>query len=294
LRQLAVLCAGVALAAIGRPADAQFIMGGSGATENIEGFTVVGKGVVAAKPNRFEIELDVSASSELSADAIVKYRDAKKRITDAFAALKLDNVSVEERGLLVDQKGQMNMYYFNGWPQNTKNKTEVQLSRKLIVKGSNIRKMDEEAILQLVAKLLDVAQDAGAHVGQQGGGNPYYYNPYQQFGQGLVKFVVDDIDKLQDEAYEKAVADARARAERLAKLSGVALGPVIAARELAVPGDQAAASRRVYNPFGPDYDVLDDEIKGKARLESTKYQEIPVRVELLVRFEVRPKKDSGK
>ena len=47
---------------------------------NIDGFAVAGKGTAAAKPNRLEIELEVSAASELTADAIVKYRDAKKRL----------------------------------------------------------------------------------------------------------------------------------------------------------------------------------------------------------------------
>ena len=110
----------------------------------------------------------VSASSELTADAIVKYRDARRKLHDAFTALKLANVAVEERGLLVDQKGTMgNPYFFGGYQPNTRNKTEVQLSRKLVVKGTDIRKMDEDAVLQLVAKLLDVAQDAGGQVGPQ-------------------------------------------------------------------------------------------------------------------------------
>ncbi len=116
-----------------------------------------------------------SASSELTADAIVKYRDAKQRIRDAFAALKLDNVSVEERGLLVDQKGQMQSPYFFDYQPNTRTKTEVQLTRKLVVKASDIRKMDEEGVLQLVGRLLDVAQDAGGKVGPQNNMNPYYY-----------------------------------------------------------------------------------------------------------------------
>ncbi len=49
--------------------------------------------------------------------------------------------------------------------------------------------------------------------------------------------MLDDFDKLQEEAYEKAIADARARAERLARLSRVELGPIVAVRELVVPGE---------------------------------------------------------
>ena len=147
----------------------------TGQTHNIEGFTVTGKGHVAAKPNLVEIDMDVSASSELTADAIVKFRDAKKRIRDAFAALKLGNVAVEERGLLVDQKGQMQSPYWFDYQPNTRNRTEVQLSRRLVVRATEIRKMDEESVLQLVGRLLDVAQDAGAHVGPQVNMYAYYY-----------------------------------------------------------------------------------------------------------------------
>ncbi len=215
----------------------------SPAQQNIEGFTVTGKGYAAAKPDLVEIDLDVSASSELTADAIVKYRDAKKRIHDAFAALKLANVAVDERGLLVDQKGQMQNYYYFDYQPNTRTKTEVQLSRKLVVKASAIRKLDEESVLQLVGRLLDVAQDAGAHVGASNNYSPYYY---YRFGgsptSGLVRFVLEDFDKLQEEAYEKAIADARTRAERLARLSRVELGSIVAVREISVPADRSPGS----------------------------------------------------
>lgn len=246
--------------------------GMTGPLDNIEGFTVAGKAVVLARPDVIEIDLSVSAGSELTADAIVKYRDARRKLRDAFAALKLGNVAVEERGLLVDQKGMMNnMFFFGGYQPNQRNKTEVQLSRKLVVRGSDIRKMDEDAVLQLVARLLDVAQDAGGHVGpQQEDYNPYNYRWNQQ-NTGLVRFVLEDFDKLQEEAYEKAIADARARAARLARLSKVELGSIVAIRELSVPADL---------PPGSDDD------RGRKRLETSKFQEIPIRVELLVRFEV--------
>ena len=262
------------IVALGLPsaAGAQFFPQGSPVQPgNIEGFTVTGKGAVSAKPNRLEIELEVSAASELSADAIVKYRDAKRRLQDAFGALKLENVSVEERGLLVDEKGaQFNPYFWDYQP-NRRTKTEVQLTRKLVVNCSNIRKLDEEALLQLVAKLLDVAQDAGGKVGGGGAQNRYnyFYDRFEQSG-GLVKFILDDYDALEEEAYAKAIADAEVRARRLAKLSHIKLGPVTAVREVASPRDRESAH--------------DDGLVRK-RLESSRFQEIPVKVELLVRFD---------
>ncbi len=278
-----VIVGALVLSGASRPARSQFLpQSGSPAASagNIEGFTVTGKGSVSAKPNRLEIDLEVSAASELTADAIVKYRDTKRRLEEAFAALKLDNVAVKERGLLVDQKGaQVNPYFFDGQP-NRRNKTEVQLSRRLVVVCSDIRKLDEEALLQLVAKLLDVAQDAGGRVGgPQNEFNPYNYNPYNRTNTGLVRFILDDYDKLEEEAYGKAVADAEARANRLGKLSRVKLGAVTAVREAATPGDKETGR--------------EDEAHHK-RLESSRFQEIPVRVELVVRFDVASPGSNGR
>jgi uncharacterized protein len=278
---IAVLGFVLAMTVTVRPAHAQFMPGqeyASSSVANIEGFTVAGKASLAAKPNSVEIDVEVSASSELTADAIVKYRDARRRLHEAFAALKLANVTVEERGLQVDQKGQQQNPYWFGGMQNNRTKTEVQLTRKLVVKASNLRKMDEEALMQLVGKLLDVAQDAGAKVGPQNDNSYYYwrYN-YNQNQQGLVRFVLEDFDKLQEEAFEKAVADARSRAERLARLSRVELGPIVAIREVLVPSDRVSGS--------------DDEMPRK-RLETSKFQEIPVKVELMVRFQVHSKPDA--
>jgi uncharacterized protein len=287
---LAMAVLALALAAVARPARAQVFS--DGMPGNIEGFTVVGKGAAGARPNRLEIDLEVSAASELSSDAIVKYRDAKKRLQEAFAGLKLKNVAVEERGLNVDQKGQaFNPYYMDS-PPSRKGKIEVQLTRKLVVTCGDIRGMDEEAVLQLVARLIDAAQDAGGKVGPQNDNMSYYYYRYGQQTSGLVRFILDDFAPLQEKAYGEAMADARAKAARLAKLSGVELGRVAGVREVVVPGDKATAR---FNPYGYGDEGSSDDDKPRKRLESSKFQEIPVKVELLVRFDAAgAPKDKGR
>jgi hypothetical protein len=131
--------------------------------------------------------------------------------------------------------------------------------------------MDEEALLQLVARLLDVAQDAGGKVGPTQ--NPWasYYYGYRNQQSGLIRFILDDYDKLEEEAYAKAVADAEARAGRLARLSHVKLGSVTAVREISTPAPRETGQ--------------DDDAPPQKRLETSRFQEIPVRVELMVRFD---------
>ncbi len=277
-------------AAAPRPAQAQTGSSG-GTTQNLEGFSVAGKGAVGAKPNRLEIDLEISAASEMTSDVIVKYRDAKKRLQEAFTTLKMNNVAVEERALAVDQKGQtFNPYMMDSAPSR-KGKVEVQLTRKLILTCSNIREMDEEALLQLVAKLLDVAQDAGAKVGGSSEFNPYSWR-YGSSNSALVRFIVDDFDALQDKAYSAAIADARSRAGRLAKLSGVELGGVAGVREILVPGEKGPQASSPYYYYDPS--SKSDEEMPRKRLESAKFQEIPVKVELQVRFTTAPSKTSGR
>jgi hypothetical protein len=167
---------------------------------------------------------------------------------------------------------------------NSRAKTEVQLSRKMVVVAKDIRPMDEEKLLQQVSRLLDVAQDAGAKVGPQNNAMMMWRYGIES-NNGLVRFVLDDFDKLEEEAYEKAIADARSRAERLARLSKVELGSIVAVRETSTPSDKAATNPNYYYS---GMQSTDTEVP-KKRLESSKFQEIPVTVQLLVRFDIRSK-----
>lgn len=254
-----------------------------GPAGNIEGIAVTGEATLKAKPNLLEIDLQVAAAAEVTADAIVKYRDSKRRISEAFAALKLDNVSVHEQGLIVDNKNDVNPYYRY---QASTSKPEIQLSRTLVVRVSNIRPMQEDELVELIGKLLDVAKDAGAQIGPVI--DPYYayYYGYRRPTSGIARFVLDDFQEIQDQAYQKAVDDARKRAERLATLSGVKLGPVLAIRETAVPDKPNRPGPSPYSYSGDTQEGSEDSV---GRIESSKFEEVAVRVELLVRFAIAPK-----
>ena len=165
------------------------------------------------------------------------------------------------------------------------------MTRKLVVGCDNIREMDEETLLQLVAKLLDVAQDAGARIGSQAEVNPYFYGASPS-SNGLVRFILDDFDPLRDRAYEAAIADARTRAARLAKLSGVELGAVAGVREILIPGEKPQNQPISMSFYGSPTPTEDEPIK--KRLESPKFQEIPVRVELQIRFATTPTKVNNR
>src|SRR6185369_11212647 len=99
-------------------------------------------------------------------------------------------------------------------------------------------------------KLLDAAQDSGAGLGMSDSDMMMmrYYGNVQQ--SALVKFIVTNIGDIREKAYDHAVADARKRAERLARLNGVKLGAVLAVDEI------TSGSIR-YNPYYGGYDPND-------------------------------------
>ena len=49
-----------------------------------DGIAVYGTGELSARPNMVEIDLHVSGKAELTGDALVKYRDSKKRVLEAL------------------------------------------------------------------------------------------------------------------------------------------------------------------------------------------------------------------
>ena len=75
------------------------------ATTDSTGITVFGTGELQTMPNLVEIDLRAGGSSELTADSIVKYQDAKRRALEAFEELKLEDLTIEEHGLNLSAGG---------------------------------------------------------------------------------------------------------------------------------------------------------------------------------------------
>ena len=245
---------------------------------NIEGFTVTGKGSVVAKPNRLEIDLEVSAASELTADAIVKYRDTKKRLQEAFAALKLEQRHRRGAGparrpegaavqplLLRHASPTAGPRWRSSSPGSSSSSapTSARWTRKPCSSSSpSCSTSPRTPAGRSAARTTSI---------------PITTDRYNQLSNGLVRFILDDYDKLEEEAYGKAIADAEARAQpareaepRQARAGHGGPRGVVAGRS--GDGHVRVARRR-------------GERQHK-RLESSRFQEIPVRVELLVRFDV--------
>jgi uncharacterized protein len=283
---LAALVGLVTANAPGTTAMAQTML--ATATGGGDGITVYGTGDLSTRPNWVEIDLNLSGKAELTADALVKYRDAKKRVIEALEKLNVKNLSMDERGLTVSAGTPLEMQQraMNGMPQ-VPTKTQIEVASVLRVRVKDVRDIAPEELVKMVGRLLDTAQDTGVTIGPSAAEvmRNMRYGNYTN-NTTAVRFVVADLADIREKVYEQAVADARSRAARLAKLNQVKLGGALSVQEVHVAGDQQmpASTNVAYGAVPPA--VLTEDA-GEPRLTSTNLSSINVQVKLLVRFAIQ-------
>jgi uncharacterized protein len=268
-----------------RPAAAQVAyLPGAGASD---GIAVQGTGELSARPNMVEIDLHVSGKAELTGDALVKYRDAKKRVLESLEKLNLKGLSTDELALTISSGNSLEQQQrmMNGVQQPI-GKTQIDVSSLLRVRLKDVREEPAEELIKTVGKLLDVAQDSGVTIGPTAA----EIQMNMRFGNyanntAPVRFVVTDLDRIREKAYEMAVADARGRAARLAKLNQVKLGAALSVQEILVAGDQRGNQN--VNPNIPNLRPVAEDDGNTPRVSSTSLSSIPVQVKLLVRFAIQ-------
>jgi uncharacterized protein len=259
-----------------------------------DGISVFGTGEVTARPNWVELDLDVSGKAELTGDALVKHRDAKKRLVEALDKLALKDLSTQERGVSISAGNSIEQQQraLQG-QQAVGGKPQIEVSSTVRVRLKNIRDVPADELVKTVGKLIDVAQDAGVNIGLTQA-EMLTRQRYGMFGgqSTNVRFVVADLVELREKAYELAVADAAARAARLARLNHVKLGSAVAVNEIRVAGDEQPAQTQPASPYYPFLNLNSQntvpETSQEPRISSPTLSDVPVQVKLLVRFAIQP------
>lgn len=159
--------------------------------------TVVGSGRASAKPDMAEVNVGVTTQAATAADALHENNDAMDRLLKALAGH-----GIEEKDILTSGFNVSPQYQYN---QNRPPRlVGYQVSNSVHVK---VRQ------LPTLGPLLDDVVGRGAN--QING----------------VSFSVAEPNPLLDQAREKAVADARRKAELYARAAGVSLGNVLLIQE---------------------------------------------------------------
>jgi uncharacterized protein len=271
-----LLSVGTAAAQVGSPA---------------EGITVAATGEAMVKPNKLELEVNTSVSAELTADAVVKYRDALKRTKETIDKLKIENLELSEHGVSVASTmgGTTNVSYVMqgrvitaAQSGESSLKPEVSISKSLRLSVKGIDKLSEEQVIALVAKLLDGVKDAGL------GARPETNNlsEGQPNAGAVIMFIADDLAAARKKATEQAFSRAKEKAQRIAELAGGHLGAATAVDEVPAGSGEDAANETVPTPM---YVPGSNSTNGDGiRLASPTLADIPVRVGLQVRFKLQP------
>lgn len=245
------------------------------------GIYVSGSGEIQAKPDIVEINMRIVGKAELTDDAIVKHRDARKRVQDAFSALKIENIELAEQDLALRPGNSQEMYRaaMNG-EVATSSRNPIEIASNLRLRLSKISDTKQEDLMKTIGKLLDVAQDSGAGIGPSQADMSMAYRYGRVTSGAIVTFVISDIDELREKAYRMAVDDAKARAERLAKLNNLKLGPAISIQEVLVSGEGSA------RPVQP-WEVQSNNMELKSgEVTSETFSQSRFQVKLMVRFAI--------
>ena len=247
--------------------------------QDATGITVSGTAKVSAKPTSIEIPCIVSGDAELTADAIVKYRDARKRGVSAIEGLKIDGLSVDSKGYsvkdYVDSNAQQQAMMRGQAVVNTKQKVSVTEQLRIVIK--DVDKMEQAALMDTMLKVLDTVRDSGLTLGDGTPRNVNYYPPPP--GPALINFKITDTTALREQAYKQAMDDAKSKAQKLADLAGVKLGRILSVRDAAQrPVEQ---NPNVYNPYN-----IQPTPQSQNELVSSVFDEIPMNVSLTVQFEI--------
>ena len=174
----------------------------AGAAWADEGIVVRGDGSASGRPTQVEMSATITADAELAADAVVKFRDAKKRALAAMAALKNPDLSVISGGVSVGTGLDANaqMAAMRGMSVPTTN-LKVRLSETSRILLAHTDKLEPQALLEKLLKVLDAAKDAGYQIGQAPASNYYEMQIRAQLGEGAaatVSFELPDATALRE------------------------------------------------------------------------------------------------
>jgi uncharacterized protein len=180
-------------------------------TTPLRTITVVGHGEVKAKPDIATLNLGVEVTAPTVSEAMAEANARMKTILAAMKALGIADKDVQTSNFSINFERREPTA-----PAPSEATPAKPGSPQAPAGVYRVNNMVQVTVRDLnkVGDVLDSAVEAGAN---------------NVWG---ISFGLDNTDALEAQAREKAVADARARAESLAKLNNVAVGDVIAISEL--------------------------------------------------------------
>ncbi len=217
----------------------------------------VGEGQVMVKPTSVELTARVVGSGELTADALVKYRDARQRAVEVIEALGIENLTVTPRGasLTLGMTQEQVMAARRGGGEVLK--PSILAGEDLLIRVTQIDQIEDAALLENLAKIIDAAQDLGLQIGPAAGSNYYQQLAYGNVGQMPVfLFRLDSAADAKMQARKLALGEARKRVSETAQEVGLEPVRVLSVTEdmYERSGPMSSRMQSVYNSMNMSWD----------------------------------------
>lgn len=192
--------------------------------------TVSALGEIKVKPDTLIISGKISETNEKMKDAVTGFKDTQRRALAAIKELGIETMSVQTSSLSISLAGNPQAGPFGGFDDGAEVATPgalaISQSVKLTVTG--VDKMEQQAVIDLVVKLMDSVKEAGVDINAMDAESVMM----MQMGMGAASggsavFKVSDPVAAKKAATKAAVEKARADAQYLAELAGGKLGSVV-------------------------------------------------------------------
>lgn len=267
---------------------AVFLCGGNSTPSSFaseaQGITVMGLGSVEAKPSVVELTGVVIGQGQLAGDAVTKFHGNRRRAETAFKNLNIPGLEIVEEGMSLysSLNASQMQAMMRGMAVNNAESQELSVSETLKLRVTGIDKLSSQELLEVIVRIVDSGKDAGVIIGNDTSPSvPGTYNA-SKARNTMATFKVTDVEKLKEAAYEQAVKDARTKAEKLAKLTGVKLGKVLSVDGV---GDSQKNTAAIYNQIISQY-MAATGINQTEEQASTLLKAIPIAVAVRVTYSI--------
>ena len=264
--------------------------GGPGGGGSDERLNATGKAEVEMSPDRAVLGVAVTGTGEDPQDAMVKFRDNRRRAIEALEAVPLEGLTVEPMGVslsyMYDQQELNQMR--NGMPNAVAPTPKIVVTERLRVVIPGLKAFeDEDALVGAMQQVITTVRDQGLGLGQdptaEMAGYSYGYNAQPQT---LFSYESTGAEAKLATARAEAVEDAKANAIKIAALIGATLGPIVSFSEnVSLPYEQTVdmyGNRRGYTP-NQQRGVVDDDAVSSSLLGPA-----TVRLTVSLRFAITP------
>lgn len=260
------------------------LLAGQAAHAQQQGITVMATGEATVQPDVLVLEGTLSESAELAEDAVVAFRDSRRRALNSIEALEIEGLEVLPGAIKLSRGGDMaamgGMIMPGGGGEQLP-PGQIAISQDVEIRIAGVDAMEPDALIDLILSISSAAEEAGIGLGEMTQEDMLM----MQMGQGggsaeMATLRVSDPETAQQEAAADAIAQARAKAQRLAALAGVELGPVTAITEIADTADESGGNAYMNMIFGMMADG------GGDPLATSSIEPITVRTALSVTFAI--------